>query len=1186
MLLAPGAIIGPYELISPLGRGGMGEVHLAHDPRLSRRVALKFLPASLAADPVSRERLRREAAAAAALDHPFLCKLYELADHPPHLFLVFEFLDGETLHHRLRTGPIPSADALRFAAEIAEALHHAHSRGFLHRDLKPANIMLTHGHAKVMDFGLATRLAAPDAPTQTQFAPLTEPGTAAGTPDYMSPEQLTAQPLDSRSDLFSYALVLAELLGNGHPFRRDTPAATMAAILRDPPALSPHLPQGLMLLLRRALAKDPADRYASLNDLRADLERLHAAPLPPAAPASIPLIGRDAELATLQRALAEALAGRGSLVLIGGEPGIGKTHLSAALLEQAKQSGAFAVRGHCYELEGAPPYSPFIEMLEHAARTAPRASFRQSLGDEAPEIAKIMPELRAMFPDIPAPLQLPAEQQRRYLFNAYRAFVERSARLAPIVAVFEDLHWADEPTLLLLQHVAQTLPFTPMLLIGTYRDVELDTNRPFARTLESLLRQKQATRLSLRRLSAEDVEQMLATLAGQPPPPSLARVIFAETEGNPFFVEEVFRHLAEEGELFDETGAFRPGLRVDQLRVPEGVRLVLGRRLDRLGPDARRMLTTAAVIGRSFPLGLLESLEPTNPDAVLDAVEEAERARLVHPDPASDREPRYRFVHELVRQTLAEGLSMPRRQRLHARIASAIEQTHSRNLDPHVSLLAHHLYQAGAAADPDKTVNFLTQAAQRATANAAHEEALAHLENALSILEDDQTPQAAALLEAKANTLRNLGRREESVLVYRAAISHFLANNDPVRSASASLSLALFLGWYLQNDVALRVIEDALRHLGDAAPDLALNLRTLEALIFASAGDLPTAVRLRDQVASTLAATPNNESAHLLAYFNTFFPLQGMQVSSGVDEARRVAAALRSAGRLWESADVEWGVGSLLLAGRIEDAIQYTTEAAEWAAKIGHEFALSTHKSFPASLAMANGDFDECDRLLEESDRFLESIDNPWRFYLDTLRAEVAFLSGRHQEIEFRLNRLPEPRSWYFGFRDASRFAFRAQLGDPNALDLWTTRAWPLPVAGTLNSAGVWCALQKTVLGLSALGGTEDVASLRPLTEELAQLDCWVGWDFFPLHTTAGLAAAAARDWSAAEHHHRIALHQTDTAPYKISQPMAREWFAVNLIEQGRPDEARALLIEAHTRYESMGMPFHTRRAAGRLAGL
>jgi predicted ATPase len=190
--------------------------------------------------------------------------------------------------------------------------------------------------------------------------------------------------------------------------------------------------------------------------------------------------------------------------------------------------------GHCYEKEGSPPYVPFIEMLEYSARVAPRESFRHSLGDAAPEVARLMPELRRVYSDIPQPIELPPEQQRRFLFNAYREFVDRAARIAPIVAVFEDLHWADEPTLLLFSHLARAAATIPMLTIGTYRDMELDAARPFAEVLENLIREKLATRTSLRRLGLPDVQAILAALSGQAPPASLACIVFDATEGNPF----------------------------------------------------------------------------------------------------------------------------------------------------------------------------------------------------------------------------------------------------------------------------------------------------------------------------------------------------------------------------------------------------------------------------------------------------------------------------------------------------------------------------------------------------------------------------------------------------------------------------------------------------------------------------
>ena len=525
------------------------------------------------------------------------------------------------------------------------------------------------------------------------------------------------------------------------------------------------------------------------------------------------MIGRDHERAELLRLLEAALAGRGSLALIGGEPGIGKTHLTRAILGEAARRGCFTVVGHCYELEGAPPYVPFIEMLEYGARAMPRESFRYALGEAAPEVAKLMPELRRMYPDIPPPVELPPEQQRRFLFNAYREFVERAARVTPFVAVFEDLHWADETTLLLLQHLAQTVSTMPALLIGTYRDVELDVTRPFARTLESLLRQKLASRMPLRRLSPGGVEAMLGALSGQTPPPSLARIIFNETEGNPFFVEEVYRHLAEEGKLFDEQGAWRSRLQADELRVPEGVRLVIGRRLERLSEEARRVLTTAAVIGRSFSLRLLEDLESARPDAALEAVEEAEGAHLVVAEQAG-RETRYRFVHELIRQTLAERLSLPRRQRLHARVADAIERIYGVDVESQASALAHHLYQAGAAAEPGKALKYLMLAAKLATAGAAHEEALAHLDNALSLIEGERYPHAAELHSGRAVALRSLARLSEAVDSYERAIALLIEAGDIQAAAEASFQLGVIHGWNADGPRALRVLDRALRLLG------------------------------------------------------------------------------------------------------------------------------------------------------------------------------------------------------------------------------------------------------------------------------------------------------------------------------------------------------------------------------------
>jgi TolB-like protein/Flp pilus assembly protein TadD len=284
MTLTPGTSLGPYEILGCLGEGGMGVVYRARDPRLDRQVAIKLLSAETAADPGARERLRREAMAIAALDHPYICKLFEIGEAGEALFLVMEYVTGTTLQQRLVEGRMGVADSCRVAGEIAEALQEAHGRGFLHRDLKPANIMLTEqGHVKVMDFGLAKRIEnrpPPDEATR-EFATgaLTARGIIVGTPDYMSPEQVKGLALDVRSDLFSYGVILAEIMTGRHPFRQPSTMETFSAVLREPPALGPDVPPRIARVLNRLLAKDAGDRYASIADVRPDLAALAAGPV-------------------------------------------------------------------------------------------------------------------------------------------------------------------------------------------------------------------------------------------------------------------------------------------------------------------------------------------------------------------------------------------------------------------------------------------------------------------------------------------------------------------------------------------------------------------------------------------------------------------------------------------------------------------------------------------------------------------------------------------------------------------------------------------------------------------------------------------------------------------------------------------------------------------------------------------
>jgi tetratricopeptide (TPR) repeat protein len=427
-------------------------------------------------------------------------------------------------------------------------------------------------------------------------------------------------------------------------------------------------------------------------------------------------VGRERELRALRAALADALRDRGALVLLSGEPGIGKSRLADEIAVEASEAGATVAWGRCWEAGGAPAYWPWVQPLRSLLRCLPHETLGSHLGRGGAYLAEILPELRQLVSDLPPAPPVDLESARFRLFEEVARFLLGAARAAPLVVVLDDLHVADAPSLLLLQFLAGQLHDAPILLICAYRDTALTESHPLAATVAELLRHPVTRSLLLPGLSEHEVASFIESHTGVAPVAGVAAKVHGETEGNPLFVGEVVRLPAEE-----------------DVAVPRSVRQVIARRLGGLSAEAVRVLSSAAVLGREFDVAALGSLTGRPLEELLEILDEAVAARIVVEAPGALG--RLRFSHALVRDTLYDGLPGARRVRLHREAGAALERRYGSDLEPHLAELAHHFIRAAPAGEVDKAVEYARRAGTEAVRQMAYEEAVRLFGLALATLE-------------------------------------------------------------------------------------------------------------------------------------------------------------------------------------------------------------------------------------------------------------------------------------------------------------------------------------------------------------------------------------------------------------------------------------------------------------------
>ena len=634
---------GRYEVQRFLGEGGKKWVYLAHDTKLDSDVAIAIIKTE-GLDAEGLTRVRREAQAMGRLrDHPHIVTVLDIGDEDGRPYIVMEFMEGGSLEELLQQAAdyrLPLDDALRIADQVCQALEHAHGRGIIHRDLKPGNVWLTKdGTAKLGDFGLARLL---------DRSRLTREGLMVGTTMYMPPEQALGSEVTARSDLYALGCLLYEVVTGRPPFLGDDSVAIISQHINTAPVAptwhNPEVPQALERLILGLLSKAPEERPESAAAVGEELRRISERPpdemaAPPSPATELQgmawgqFVGRREEMDQLKNALENAFSGRGSLLMLVGEPGIGKTRLAEEFGVYASLRGAQVLTGRSYDGEVSLPYRPFVEALRQYMRGRPDPELRGELAGGAPEVAHLVSEIRQRFPDIPEAPPLEPEAERLRLFESVTSFVRNAAAANPLILFLDDLHWADKPSLLMLRYLARAIAGDRVLILSAYRDVDLDRTHPLAEVIASLRQERLYQRVLLRGLPEEDVVALLTTIevseeaaAGRD---VLATALYRETEGNPFFIREVLSHLVEEGLLYREGGRWTTKVSsISELGIPEGVREVVGRRLSRLREPCNQMLTVASTMAGGFSWEELRAITGESEDALLDVLEEALAAQL------------------------------------------------------------------------------------------------------------------------------------------------------------------------------------------------------------------------------------------------------------------------------------------------------------------------------------------------------------------------------------------------------------------------------------------------------------------------------------------------------------------------------------------------------------------------------
>ena len=729
-----------------------------------------------------------------------------------------------------------------------------------------------------------------------------------------------------------------------------------------------------------------------------------------------PFLGRESELAVLTAALDEAEAGRGGLVLLGGEPGIGKSRLADELAADARQRGMSVLWGRAWEDAGAPPYWPWVQVLRSHLRQTDAEDARRQLGPGAADIVQMLPEVRELIPELPPPASAESDAARFQLFDSTTSFLRAAGADRAILVVLDDLHAADTSSLQLLRFVSGQLGEMRLLVVATYRDVELRPSHPLTDVIADLVRAPTTRTTTLKGLRLEALKDLIGATTGTAATEPLVAAVARGTKGNPLYATEALRLLSSEGRLAELAGG--PS---QHLAVPPGVRAVIGRRLERLAPETRELLAIGAVIGPELDGGVLAHVGELEPTAHAGGIDEAMREGLLLE--VAGAPGRYRFSHDLVRETLYDETPPQRRRALHRRVAEHLERTHGSAVEGHLAELAYHFYEGERDASTDRrAVDYARRAGAGATRSLAFEEGARLYRIALAALERTAQPAPAARLEillALGDALSRAGgaRAAREVLVEASEIAKSLGSSREL--ALAVLGFGGALPWVRpgRETRLIPLLQDALVHLGGADDALRVRLLTRLACAWRSSPEQqPQSDALSRQavdLARALDDRPTLAYALIGRFYAIWWPDNPHERLALAREVAEIAEDLGDGERLLDAHVLLW-----LSHAELADMTAARRETAELR-RVVSELRLPTHVWLgiaPFALtALMEGDYAAAEPLVaEEGETTIEHTlahddVSAVRFHRFLLRRE----QGRLAEVEAQVRAAVDEFPWY-----------------------------------------------------------------------------------------------------------------------------------------------------------------------------